>query len=344
MCARLQELHTRRLSEIADPLLDIMPVCVHSLHPVSRLVTFVFLEDVFSSTFSASYCYTYTHRDRIESLAARTNAKIIWRPVLLGAIYRATAAPQGAAGSASDVFNPTKKAISSQGFRRTIARLGIPHNEPPRHPVKTTAALRLLYFVDEAQRPELSKALFRMYWVEGKDLSERATLVDAIRSSGIAGMEALLQAIEVGSFEGPEQRQQLEQATDEAVRRGTPGVPGFWLPEEIWKDRKGDRRKGRLYWGQDRMQFVEAVLLAMNQAQNGTEIGKISTPLQSLTPRCISASSIPQGEEVKLEFWYDFSSPWAFLGWTQLARLQRQFGERLHIDMKPFLLGILFRE
>ena len=183
-----------------------------------------------------------------------------------------------------------------------------------------------------------------MYWVEGKNVSDKSTLADAVKQSGISGMEAVLQAIDVGSFEGSEQRQQLEKATDEAVQRGTPGVPGFWIPEEIWKDRKGDRKKGRLYWGQDRMQFVEAVLLAMNQGRSGMEIGAIRTPLQSLMPRCTSASSIPQGEEVKLEFWYDFSSPWAFLGWTQLARLQQQFGERLHIDMKPFLLGILFRE
>jgi len=34
----------------------------------------------------------------------------------------------------------------------------------------------------------------------------------------------------------------------------------------------------------------------------------------------------------------------AFLGWTQLDRLQRQFGSKLRIEMKPFLLGILFRE
>lgn len=183
-----------------------------------------------------------------------------------------------------------------------------------------------------------------MYWVDSKDVSQRATLVDAVRHSGIEGIEAVLQAIDVGGFEGPEQRKALETATDEAVQRGTPGVPGFWVPEEIWKDQKGEHRKGRLYWGQDRMQFVESVLLAMNQGRNGTEIGQISTHLQSLVPHCTNASRIQQGEAVKLEFWYDFSSPWAFLGWTQLGRLQRQFGERLEIVMKPFLLGILFRE
>ena len=81
----------------------------------------------------------------------------------------------------------------------------------------------------------MSKALFRMYWVERKDVSLKATLIDAVKRSGITGMDAVLQAIDVGSFEGAEQRRQLETATDEAVQRGTPGVPGFWVPEEIWK-------------------------------------------------------------------------------------------------------------
>lgn len=88
------------------------------------------------------------------------------------------------------------------------------------------------------------------------------------------------------------------------------------------------------------MQFLEAVLLANGDGKNFSSISK---PLRSLEPRCVR-QGIPYMEETKLEFWYDFSSPWAFLGWTQLERMKRQFGDRLTIEMKPFLLGILFRE
>ncbi|KAK5172010.1 uncharacterized protein LTR77_003647 [Saxophila tyrrhenica] len=280
------------------------------------------------------------YRAVIEALAATTGARIVWRPVLLGAIYRATNAPQGAAGSASDVFNPTKKAVTSKGFRRTLQRLQIPHNEPPRHPVKTTAALRLLYFVSDTDRPKLTHALFRAYWVERKNVIENSTLVEAVRSSGIAQADRVLEALADGSYEGPQQRQALETATDDAVQRGTPGVPAFWVPHEKWTDSQGQQQYGRLYWGQDRMQFVEAILMAGGDEK---KVSSISKPLRSLEPRC-ARGQISEGEQVKLEFWYDFSSPWAFLGWTQLQRLQRQFGDRLSIEMKPFLLGILFRE
>jgi 2-hydroxychromene-2-carboxylate isomerase len=86
------------------------------------------------------------------------------------------------------------------------------------------------------------------------------------------------------------------------------------------------------------MHFVEATLQSLaSQAQWS------SVPaLQSLMPRCLRPS--PPRAKAKLQFWYDFSSPWAFLGYTQLARLQRQYGSSLEIEMKPFLLGILFRE
>ena len=59
-------------------------------------------------------------------------------------------------------------------------------------------------------------------------------------------------------------------------------------------------------------------------------------------PRCVP-NDTPHGR-VKLEFWFDFSSPWAFLAYTQLERLKTTFGKDLEIVMKPFLLGILFRE
>lgn len=311
---------------------DLVPVRVHSFHSVSEPL---------SSTFSTAWTYLFL---RVEALAARTNARLIWRPVLLGAIYRATNAPQGAAGSASDVFNPTKKTVTSRAFRRTLRRYQIPYNEPPRHPMKTTGPLRLLYFADESQRPQLTHALFRAYWVERKDVSNRDVLLDAVRKSGLSDANYLIEAIKSGRHEREHEREALEMATSLAVLRGSPGVPAFWIPDEVYNDKNGERKQGRLYWGQDRMHFVEAVLLALNEGKNSDGLSKISKPLQSLIPRCARRLEILGGESVKLEFWYDFSSPWAFLGWANLARLQRQFGTKLQIEMKPFLLGILFRE
>jgi len=218
-------------------------------------------------------------------------------------------------------------------MRRTLARYQIAYNPPPHHPRKTVNALRLLHYVGDEERVVLSKALFKAYWVDGKDVADGKTLLDVVRSTELESLKGIGEEV----FEDMDARRKLEEATKDAVERGAIGVPGFWIEDEVWTDFTGEKRKGRFYWGQDRMHFVEAALLRLRGGGS-----KNALALKSLMPRCI-AENKPKGK-VRLEFWYDFSSPWAFLGWTQLERLKRTFGKDLEIDMKPFLLGILFRE
>jgi len=279
--------------------------------------------------------FAYIASTRIRALATRTNTRLIYRPVLLGAIYRATAAPQGAAGSASDVFNAAKKRVASASMARTLKRYQIAYSPPPQHPRKTVDALRLLYALEDGeQRENVTNALFRAYWVEGRDVADKKVLLEIAAGCGVRGLS-------VAVFGDEAARRELSVATEEAIQRGAFGVPGFWIPM-----RDGG---GRFFWGQDRMQFVEATLRAMASASSKSEAaltwGHVQDcRLQSLLPRCTSSNVIPDGTAVKLQFWFDFSSPWAFLGYTQLARLQCTFGPRLQIELKPFLLGILFRE
>jgi 2-hydroxychromene-2-carboxylate isomerase len=274
-----------------------------------------------------------SHLNSVESLASRVNANLIWTPVLLGAIYRLTAAPQGAAGSASDIFNSAKKAITSASFNRTLKRYRIPHNASSAHLRKTTAALRLIHHLPNAERPQLTKALFRAYWVDGADVTDHKVLLDLARRSGIPSAQQLTDEV----FNDTKDRKSLETATDQVIARGSPGVPAFWIEDEVWTSADGSQSQGRLYWGQDRMLFVEAVMRGLQLGKSFDQVPAIA----GLHPRCVR--DIPKGR-VKLEFWYDFSSPWAFLGWSQLQRLKRICGDNLEIEMMPILLGALFRE
>ncbi|QDS67864.1 hypothetical protein FKW77_007820 [Venturia effusa] len=287
--------------------------------------------------FDISCPFAYIASHRVEALASRVDADLIWTPVLLGAIYRLTAAPQGAAGSASDVFNPTKKKISAASFARTLKRYQIPYNPSSTHLRKTTAALRLIHHVPNAERAALTKALYKAYWVDEADITDQKVLLEIARKSGIASVGCLSEEI----FGNEENRRKLERATDDVVKKGSPGVPAFWIEDEVWTDGQGKRRQGRLYWGQDRMLFVEAQLRALQLRVPLEKVPNIST----LHPRCVW--NVPRdlvAKGVKLEFWYDFSSPWAFLGWTQLESFKKTFGRGLEIIMKPILLGALFRK
>lgn len=280
--------------------------------------------------------FAYIASTRVQSLAQRTSSILTYKPVLLGAIYRATSAPQGAGGSASDVFNSAKKAVTAQGMQRTLRRYNIRYNPPPQHPRKTVNALRLLYCVkDQEKRRALTDRLFQAYWVEGRDVNDNAVLLQIARECGVEGLGE-------ECFADVEARRELEKSTEDAIQRGAFGVPGFWIPDAMWTGVDGEEKKGRFFWGQDRMHFVEATLNALSSSASAGKGWSSVASLKSLMPRCIPRNT-PHGR-VKLEFWFDFSSPWAFLGYTQLERLKSTFGSGLKVVMKPFLLGILFRE
>lgn len=303
--------------------------------------------------------FAYIASTRISSLSHRTSTPISYRPVLLGAIYRATSAPQGAAGSASDVFNSTKKNVTAQSMKRTLKRYKIAYNPPVQHPRKSVDALRLLYCVPDmggkdgakSERRVLSEAFFRAYWVDNVDVTNREELLRIARESGIPTASKL----NLASFEDKQARKSLEDETAKAIERGAFGVPGFWIEGVKWRDVGGEEQVGRYFWGQDRMHFVEATLLALSSSSTGSSRSTITLrqaeqwskahDLLSLMPRCIPCASqvrsLPQ--PTRLEFFFDFSSPWAYLGYTQLSRLQTTYPS-LQIVLKPFLLGILFRE
>jgi 2-hydroxychromene-2-carboxylate isomerase len=278
--------------------------------------------------FDISCPFAYLASTRLTPLLSRTNASISYRPVLLGAIYRSTAAPQGAGGSASDVFNSTKRQVTSAGMNRTLKRYKTPFKQPAKHPMKSVNALRLLYCIaDGESRRRVMEGLFAAYWVHELDITNDQVLLNVAKECGVS--------LDGTCFANKAARKSLEEETEKAIQRGAFGVPGFWIPE-------ANGGEGRFFWGQDRMHFVEATLLAMAQKKTGWEEVE---GLQSLMPRCVPLTLASHlSTRTRLEFWFDFSSPWAYLGYTQLARMQHQFGPKLEIVLKPFLLGILFRE
>ncbi|KAI0480355.1 thioredoxin-like protein [Xylariaceae sp. FL0804] len=311
--------------------------------------------------------FAYIASTRIDALAARAGgAAVAWRPVLLGGIYRATAAPQGAEGSATDPMNNTKRAVFARAFARTLRRLGIPLNPPPGHPRRSVDALRLLHRLPDGgdgkgqggARAAVTRALYRAYWVDGVDIADRAAVLRVARTAldgmttmmmpgggggGDGRQAAVLDLLDLGPavFDDGEAKRALTRATEDAVARGAPGVPGFWIPDEVRRDARGRTRRGRLYWGQDRMHFVEASLLRLQQRSRSSSVAGVPR-LSALLPRCREPARLRQ--PVRLEFWFDFSSPWAYLGWTRLEYLREVFGSHLEIDFKPIVLGVLFKE
>lgn len=182
--------------------------------------------------------FAYLASTAVTALADEGGEPIAWCPVLLGGLLRAHGAPD----VPMDAMPSSKARLTVLDALRQAERLGVPLRFPEGHPRRSVDAMRLLVAIDAARRPALSADLYRAYWVEGRDITDREVLR---RIAAPYGLDPDRCAADPGVREG------LRQATEQAVDRGVFGVPTVEIG-------------GELHWGVDRLSFVrEALGLAL---------------------------------------------------------------------------------
>ena len=244
----------------------------------------------FEFWFDFSCPYAYVASTRVEALAARVGAELDARPMLLGGVFKARGTPQ----NLSNVLIPAKAAHNLDDMRRQAQMAGVPLQMPAGHPFRTVEALRCLLAVGAPFMP-LAHHFYRAYWAEGRDLGQRETVAEVLRAAGHDPEAVLARA------NSEEIKDELRRRTDEAVARGIFGVPATFVGDE-------------LYWGQDRLDMVEAALGGHPE---------VIRPTGALAP---------------VDLWFDYSSPFAYLA---LAQAEAVFGPAAR--WRPLLLGGLFR-
>jgi 2-hydroxychromene-2-carboxylate isomerase len=183
--------------------------------------------------FDYSCPYAYLASTQVEGLAARTGATLTYEPMLLGGVFAANGTPQRLFATLS----PAKAAHNARDLERWADLFGVTLVMPPGHPLRTVEALRAT--VATGIDPRVVHGFYRAYWVEGRGPSEEATMRDVL---GAAGHDAGAILAAIGR---PEAKDDLRRRTDEAIALGIFGAPAFVV------------NGARLYWGQDRMHFVE---------------------------------------------------------------------------------------
>lgn len=181
----------------------------------------------FSSPFS------YLGVTQIERVAQEVGATVHWRPFLLGAVFKAIGTPIVPLAS----FNAAKSAYYLRDLEQWARHWGVPFAYNPHFPLRTVTALRLAL-----QAPELTHALYRATWADQRDVGDTAVLEAIVREAGRDPAPLL------AGTQDPAIKDQLRTNTEEAVALGACGAPTF---------RVGDQ----LYWGQDRLHFVQAALI-----------------------------------------------------------------------------------
>jgi len=194
--------------------------------------------------FDFSCPYAYLGSTQIEPLAERAGAELVWRPMLLGGVFRAVQMAQFPASQ----MPPSKARHNGLDMMRWADWFDVPLRMPAGHPQRTVRALRGLLALPEHRWPALIHELYQVYWVRGGDFTARDTLAAALSAVGIEGD---LAERALAANDDPDIKRDLRHRTDEAISRGVFGAPTMFV---------GDTDDPLMLWGQDRLHMVERAL------------------------------------------------------------------------------------
>lgn len=188
--------------------------------------------------------YSYIAHRRLPEIARRTEATIVFRPMLLGGVFQLT-------GNSSPAFNKVKAPNGARDLERFVARYRVPFQRNPFFPVNTLKLMRgSVVALEEGYLDRYSDAAFAGMWRDARKMDDDATIIEALGEAGLDGRHILVRAAEEGV------KQKLKAWTDAAVARGIFGAPTFFVGEEM-------------FFGQDRLDFVEEALLGRTDRRAG---------------------------------------------------------------------------
>ena len=180
--------------------------------------------------------WSYLAISRFNELKERTGVTVNYLPIDVGSTF-------GNMGG----LPPAKRHPSRQRFRmdelkRWSAYLNIPMNLTPAHfPVDQSTAACMVYAAGGTDAATLSDAILTAVWRDEKNVSDTDTLVAIANDCGLDGA-ALLAAAADDSIKA-----QYASTTESAHALDVFGSPTYSVD-------------GELFWGQDRLDFLERAL------------------------------------------------------------------------------------
>jgi 2-hydroxychromene-2-carboxylate isomerase len=176
---------------------------------------------------------------QLPKLAADAGAQLLWRPMLLGGVFKAT-------GNASPAMVPAKGRWMNQDMARWAKRYGVPLTMNPYFPINTLTLMRGATGLQLRQPADFERyveTVYRAMWEAPCNMGDPAVLAQVLQRAGF-DVEGLLTL--VGD---PAVKARLVATTEEAVARGVFGAPTMFVGEQM-------------FFGQDRLDFVREALAA----------------------------------------------------------------------------------
>lgn len=180
---------------------------------------------------------SYLAWTQLPEICAKADARLIYKPMLLGGVFQAT-------GNASPAAIPVKGRYTNHDYQRYARKYGVPFASNPHFPIITLFLMRVVTGV-QLREPERLQAVlgavFKAMWVDSVNLNEPELTARTLADAGFdpRAMQALAAEQEVKAA--------LKAVTDEAVRQGVFGAPTTFVDQEM-------------FFGQDRLDMIREEL------------------------------------------------------------------------------------
>ena len=120
--------------------------------------------------FDFSSPYSYLTATQLEQLAQRTGAQVIYKPMVLAAVFKAT-------GNTMPAVVPAKARHMLTDLTRWAAEYGVPFQMSSRFPVNGIKAARMVIGAEAAGKSgALTQACFAALWTADRDITADAEL------------------------------------------------------------------------------------------------------------------------------------------------------------------------
>jgi len=200
-----------------------------------------------SIEFWFEFASTYSHlaAQRIEAAARRAGVPVVWRPFLLGPIFK----QQGWNDSPFNIYL-AKGAYMWKDMERQCAKHGVPFRKPSQFPRPSLLATRIALTLESSPAlvGEFVRRVYLANFRDDADTTSNDVVRSVLQSMALPDGEAVLERATSN-----ETKERLRQRSEEAMARGIFGAPTFLIDSE-------------LYWGNDRLEDALAYCAALRSS------------------------------------------------------------------------------
>ncbi|ATQ75482.1 disulfide bond formation protein DsbA [Massilia violaceinigra] len=179
--------------------------------------------------------YSYLTTMRIEALAAAQGVRVLWKPFLLGPVFKSlgwTTSPF--------VLQKEKGAYVWRDMQRQCDKYGLPWTQPGTFPRRALLPLRVaLLGAGEAWIGAFCRRIIQCNFVEDREIDDAALVGEILTALGLDA------AALIAAAGTDENKLAMRAQGEEAMRRGVFGAPMFFARDEM-------------FWGNDRLEDAVA--------------------------------------------------------------------------------------